>query len=144
MMQQNVNELHMWSRHMYRLFYKCSCATTVMSDSHPVHSTVKAIENSRLCPACTTHCSHPQPNSVVYSKAYGWRMSVSRRQCKEGQSWSAEDLSLSALPPAAWHPLAMSLTLHHMLYCAKAWHLPQNRKYITYYTVVRGLSHDHI
>jgi len=39
-------------------------------------------------------CSLPQPNSAVYGKAYGWGMSVSGRQRREGRSWSAKALSL--------------------------------------------------
>jgi len=39
-------------------------------------------------------------NNVVYGKAYGRGMSVSGRQCKEGQSFSTSGRPLSALPPA--------------------------------------------
>jgi len=48
----------------------------------------KAVEDSRLdyLPPYATHSSPPQPNSVVYSNAYDRRMSVSRRQRREGRS----------------------------------------------------------
>ena len=50
---------------------------------------------------------------VVYSEAYGWGTSVSRRQCREGWSFSASASPLSALPPA--DTLAVSLFVHNSL-----------------------------
>jgi len=46
---------------------------------------------------------------VVYGEAYGRGMSVSGRQHREERSWSASAPFLSALPPADWHPSALSL-----------------------------------
>ena len=52
-------------------------------------------------------------NNVVYGKAYGRGMSVSGRQCREGQSFSTSGRPLSALPPADWHPSDVSLSIHN-------------------------------
>jgi len=50
---------------------------------------------------------------VAYREAYGRRLSVSRRQRKEGRSFSASASTVSALPPADWHPSAVSLAVHN-------------------------------
>jgi len=61
---------------------------------------------------CATHCSHPQPNSVVYGEAYGQGMSS---QWEEMGRVGAEALPLSVLRPADWH----SLAVYHM--CPIMW-----------------------
>jgi len=52
---------------------------------------------------------------IVYGEAYGQGMSVSRKQRRrtELQHFSPTP---SALPPADWNPLAVSLAIHNMLY----------------------------
>jgi len=53
---------------------------------------------------------------VVYSKAYGQGMSVSRRQCRERLSFSTSAPSLIELPPTDWHPSAVSLIIHNRVW----------------------------
>jgi len=44
-----------------------------------------AVEDSRLCP-CVQCIVHLHSQTPLYSKAYGWEMSISRRQCRQGRS----------------------------------------------------------
>jgi len=58
----------------------------------------KAIEDSRLRRLCATHCSPPQPNSVVHGEAYGRGMSVSGGQHRDGvelKRWSSAPLCVA-------------------------------------------------
>ena len=76
---------------------------------------------------CNMLCTSGFDDSVMfsYNRAYIWctcgeaysrGMLVSGRQRKEGWRWSAEASLLSALPPADWHPLALSLAVNNVLY----------------------------
>jgi len=46
--------------------------------------------------AMFVYISHNKAH-VVYGEAYGWGMSVSERQCREGRNWSTTAPPLSAL-----------------------------------------------
>jgi len=70
------------------------------------------------------HCLPPQPNSVMYGKAYSRGMSFSGRQRRQRRSWSAEAPPLSALSPADRKP---RYTPHTPCYVKTGRH-PQNRE----------------
>jgi len=52
---------------------------------------------------------------VVYGEAYGRGVSASGRQRREGRSFSAS-APPSVLPPADWHPSAVSLAIHNQVW----------------------------
>jgi len=82
-------------------------------------------------------------NNALYGEDYGRGISVSGRQRREGRSWNAEAPPFSTMSPTGWHPSSRWLT-YPSAYYVKTWRNPQNRKYITYCTVIRGgPSHDH-
>ena len=89
-------------------------------------------EDSKLLPHAqrTVHASTAEL-CCVYGDAYGRGMSVSRRQRREEQNWSAKASSLSALPPADSHPSAISFTVHHLCLLCENITPSTNRKYST-------------
>ena len=60
-------------------------------------------------------------DNVMFShkRAYVQRVSVSGRQRKEGWSFSASALPLSALPSTKGHPSAVTLTVHNRVWTWK-------------------------
>jgi len=73
----------------------------------------KVIKDSTFCPPCTMHrSSTQQPNSIVYGEAYSQGMSAAGKTGRGG----AEALKIrpSLHSPAVWHPLVVSLTIHHI------------------------------
>ena len=105
----------------------------------------KALEDSRLSP-------HAQRIVRLHSQLHCVRRGLRPRDVsqREATQWGcaaeARKLRLSVLPPADWHPSAVSLSyIYIMPYCVKTWRQSQNRKYITYCIAARGEpSHGHV